>query len=89
MFNPSDDTVSGTYTSSNTGSAIYSPDSIETAGTYGDDADEQRLGALLITNDGFYIADDNGMRIILGGLSISDVVPDETGVTWIPDTDII
>ncbi len=55
---------------------------------YDGEPDMLRLGGRLITSDGFYIADANGTRIIVGGIT-EDAEPDIAMTSWTPGTGII
>jgi hypothetical protein len=80
------DEIAATFTPSNDGTASYTANGVaQTATTYSG-SDEERYGGLLITNDNYYIADVNGVRIIVGGFPADGI--DSTSVTWTPDTDI-
>lgn len=78
-----------TYTPSSNNTATYVADGINSDSvTYDGDSNEINVNGHLITNDGFYIADSNGIRIRVGGVP----TPDTDGITsivWTISSDIV
>jgi endonuclease YncB( thermonuclease family) len=78
-----------TYTSSATTTSSFTADgqSVDSV-TYDGDSNEVNVNGHLITNDGFYIADINGVRIRLGGMPTPDT-DGITGTVWTVSSDIV
>lgn len=77
-----------TFTPSSTSNVTVTADDLnEISATYDSTSNEVNVNGHLITNDGFYIADSNGIRINLGGGYTADG-ENEMATTWVPDMDV-
>lgn len=83
------DETATTYITHTPSAAVYIADGLASDSvTYDGDSNEININGHLITNDGFYIADTDGIRIRLGGMP----TPDTDGITstvWTVSSDIV